>query len=392
MDVLIYKLLPFLAVMVVLVVVHEIGHFATAKAFGVKVLEFGLGYPPRLWGRRIGETEYTVNLLPLGGFVRLLGEEDPSDPRSLAARPAWQRIIVLSSGALMNVLLPVALFTLVYVIPQDVPVGRAVVVDVRPGSPAAEAGVRPGDLILAINGREVENTGDVSYLVHLYQGKTMTWTLRRSIASPTGRSAGSEIVTVRVYARWAAPPGQGPTGITLAPLVGNVPVRPQDPDESDEQYRERVLRAQRAQPVERRSYPIWEAVPKGVRSTAETLVLARNQIISWIAQRTAPQVAGPIGIAQVTGEVVKQAGWVALLQLAALLSINLAVLNLLPLPMLDGGRIMFVAVEILRGGKRVPPEKEALVHLAGFVVLLCLVVVISYWDILRIINGEGATR
>jgi regulator of sigma E protease len=384
--------LPFLAVMVVLVVVHEIGHFATAKAFGVKVLEFGLGYPPRLWGRRIGETEYTVNLLPLGGFVRLLGEEDPSDPRSLAARPAWQRIIVLSSGALMNVLLPVALFTLVYVIPQDVPVGRAVVVDVKPGSPAAEAGVRPGDLILAINGREVENTGDVSYLVHLYQGKTMTWTLRRSIASPTGRSAGSEIVTVRVYARWAAPPGQGPTGITLAPLVGNVPVRPQDPDESDEQYRERVLRAQRAQPVERRSYPIWEAVPKGVRSTAETLVLARNQIISWIAQRTAPQVAGPIGIAQVTGEVVKQAGWVALLQLAALLSINLAVLNLLPLPMLDGGRIMFVAVEILRGGKRVPPEKEALVHLAGFVVLLCLVVVISYWDILRIINGEGATR
>lgn len=392
MDVLIYKLLPFLAVMVVLVVVHEIGHFATAKAFGVKVLEFGLGYPPRLWGRRIGETEYTVNLLPLGGFVRLLGEEDPSDPRSLAARPAWQRIIVLSSGALMNVLLPVALFTLVYVIPQDVPVGRAVVVDVKPGSPAAEAGVQPGDLILAINGREVENTGDVSYLVHLYQGKTMTWTLRRSIASPTGRSAGSEIVTVRVYARWAAPPGQGPTGIALAPLVGNVPVRPQDPDETDEQYRERVLRAQRAQPVERRSYPVWEAVPKGVRSTAETLVLARNQIISWIAQRTAPQVAGPIGIAQVTGEVVKQAGWVALLQLAALLSINLAVLNLLPLPMLDGGRIMFVVVEILRGGKRVPPEKEALVHLAGFVVLLCLVVVISYWDILRIINGEGATR
>lgn len=392
MDVLIYKLLPFLAVMVVLVVVHEIGHFATAKAFGVKVLEFGLGYPPRLWGRRIGETEYTVNLLPLGGFVRLLGEEDPSDPRSLAARPAWQRIIVLSSGALMNVLLPVALFTLVYVIPQDVPVGRAVVVDVKPGSPAAEAGVQPGDLILAINGREVENTGDVSYLVHLYQGKTMTWTLRRSIASPTGRSAGSEIVTVRVYARWAAPPGQGPTGIALAPLVGNVPVRPQDPDETDEQYRERVLRAQRAQPVERRSYPVWEAVPKGVRSTAETLVLARNQIISWIAQRTAPQVAGPIGIAQVTGEVVKQAGWVALLQLAALLSINLAVLNLLPLPMLDGGRIMFVVVELLRGGKRVPPEKEALVHLAGFVVLLCLVVVISYWDILRIINGEGATR
>ena len=141
-----------------------------------------------------------------------------------------------------------------------------------------------------------------------------------------------------------------------------------------------------------RQAEVGEAFPKGIQSTAETLVLARNQIISWVAARSAPQVSGPIGIAKVTGDVVQEAGWVSLLQLAALLSINLAVLNLLPLPMLDGGRIFFVLIEILRGGKRVPPEKEALVHLAGFVVLISLVVVISYVDILRIVNGEGSFR
>jgi regulator of sigma E protease len=192
----------------------------------------------------------------------------------------------------------------------------------------------------------------------------MTWTVRRPIfggtTGPLG--AGSETLELDVYARWVPPAGQGPTGITLAPRSGQ---------------------------IEARSYPIWEAVPRGVRATAESLVLARNQVISWWKARTAPEVSGPVGIAQATGEVVEQAGWLKLIEFAALLSINLAIINVLPLPMLDGGRVLFILVELLRGGKRVPPEKEALVHLAGFVVLLSLVVVISYFDILRIVNGES---
>src|SRR3990172_8860364 len=154
MDVVLRNILPFLAMLVVLIVVHELGHFVTAKLAGVKVLEFGLGYPPRLWGIKRGDTEYTVNALPLGGFVRLLGEEDPGDPRSLAAKPRWIRLVVLGSGSVMNVALAVFLFSLALTIPREVDISRARIAEVVPGSPAAEAGLKPGDTIFAINGRE----------------------------------------------------------------------------------------------------------------------------------------------------------------------------------------------------------------------------------------------
>ncbi len=107
MDVIFKSLLPFLGIIITLIVIHELGHFVTAKMAGVKVLEFGLGYPPRIWGVKRGETEYTVNAVPLGGFVRMLGEEDPTDPRSLAVKPRWVRLVVLSSGAFMNIVLAI---------------------------------------------------------------------------------------------------------------------------------------------------------------------------------------------------------------------------------------------------------------------------------------------
>jgi regulator of sigma E protease len=361
------SIIPFFVILVILVVVHELGHFFTAKWFGVKVLEFGIGYPPRIWGKKIGETEYTLNVLPLGGFVRLLGEEDPSDPRSLAAQVWWKRIIVMAAGSAMNVLLPILLFAITFMIPQEVPAGQAQITFVAPDSPAAKAGVKEGDIILAVNGRTVQNVADASYLIRLNQGETMTWTIRRQLdPGARGVAGGGEIDQVRVYARWAPPKGQGPTGISLG---------------------------QRGGFTETRSYPIWEAIPKGAQATMESLVLARNQVFSWIAARTRPEgLAGPVGIAQATGEVVEQAGWVALFQFAALLSINLAILNILPLPMLDGGRIFFVIVEMLRGGKRIAPEKEALVHFIGFVVLICFVIIISVFDVMRIFRGEGLLR
>ena len=359
--------LLFMTILIALVLAHEAGHFVTAKLFGIRVHEFGVGFPPRAWGKRFGETEYTVNWLPLGGFVRLEGEENPDSPRSLAARPAWQRLIVLGSGAVINLILPVFLFAAALMVPHQETEGRAVISEVISDTPAAEAGLLAGDVILAIEGRDAANLVEASRYVRLYQGKTIDILVRRS---------GEEVV-VPVYARWVYPEGQGPTGITIAPAV----VNPAD----GRPFTVTV------------SEPPWEAIPHGARLTMDTMILARNQIVSWVRGTSAPEFQGPVGIAQATGEVAVAAGSAQgavspLLELAALLSINLGVLNLLPLPMLDGGRMFFVFVEVLRRGKRINPEREALVHLIGFVAFVALALVVTFYDISRIAAGDSILR
>lgn len=389
------SILPFAAILIALVVAHEFGHFVTAKLAGVKVLEFGIGYPPRIWGKKFGETEYTINALPLGGFVRMLGETDAEevdtsaegqrtgamntmaqrrsgeiDPRALAAKPAGTRIIVLLAGVIINALLPVILFTISYMVPQTVAVGGTQVTRVSPNTPAAEAGLKPGDIILKINGRKVRNIDDLHNDILLYQGTTMDWQIERQ-TKVGNQLLSDQVLTVHPYARWQVPTEvepdgtrvkQGPTGIEIA---------------------------QRSSATTVQSYSLWKAIPLGFSETYDTFVLFKNQVISWVASRTAPQVAGPVGIAQATGQVVKQAGWTALIQLAAILSINLAIVNVLPLPMLDGGRVLFVLIELARRGKRIAPEKEAFVHLVGFALVISFVVVISYFDIARIVHGQS---
>ena len=355
------SILPFLAILIVLIVAHELGHYFTAKLFGVKVLEAGIGYPPRIWGFTWRGTIYSINWIPLGGFVRLLGEEDPGDPQSLATQPRWKRLVVLASGSGMNFVLPILLFAIAFMIPREVAVGPAFIDKVEPGSPAAEAGLQPGDAILKLNDEKVKNVQDVGRVIRLNLGETITFTVERDVFG-----GGSEILTFPVHARWAPPSGQGPTGIR----VGNL-------------Y---------PQFTETESFPPWKAIPKGWTATLDSLILARNQVISMFKGGSAPDVAGPVGIAQATGEVVEEAGWQVLLDFAALLSINLAIINILPLPMLDGGRIAFVLLEILRGGKRVAPEKEALVHFIGLALIITLAVVITYLDVLRIIRGESLFR
>lgn len=359
--------LLFLFILIALVLAHEAGHFLTAKAFGIRVHEFGVGFPPKIAGKRIGETEYTVNWLPIGGFVRLEGEENPTGPRSLAARPAWQRLIVLGSGAWINLALPIVLFAAALSIPHQEAEGRAVITEVIPDTPAAEAGLLAGDVILAIEGRETKNLTEASRYVRIYQGQTIDITVRRE----------GEPVVVPVYARWAFPSDQGPTGITIAPEAVN--------------------------PIDGQPFtvtvamPPWESIPEGMRLTWDTLILARNQIVSWFKGASGPEFQGPVGIAQTTGEVATSAGTPGgavspLLELAALLSINLGVLNLLPLPMLDGGRMFFVVVEIVRGGKRIAPEREAMVHLIGFVAFLALALFVTFADISRIMSGDSILR
>lgn len=356
MDLISHTILPFFGILVVLIVIHELGHYVTAKLTGVKVLEAGIGYPPRIWGFTWRDTIYSINWLPLGGFVRLLGEEDPSDPNSLAAKPRWVRLLVLFSGSGMNFILPVFLFAIVFMIPRDVSVGLTQISNVVPGGPAEEAGLQTGDLIFEINGDEVRNVGEVSREIRLNLGETIDFTVKHS---------DGVIETIPVQSRWTPPKGQGPTGIQIASLYAF---------------------------TEKESFPVWEAVPKGASEYRDTLILFRNEVVSWFKGGSSPEFAGPVGIAQATGEVVEESGWEALLELAALLSFNLGVVNVLPLPMLDGGRIAFVLLEIVRGGRRIAPEKEAIVHLIGLALIITFAVVITIVDVNRIIGGESLLR
>jgi regulator of sigma E protease len=380
-DFVVSYLLPFFGMLVGLVVIHELGHYVTAKIFGIKVLEAGIGYPPRIWGFNWRGTLYSINWLPLGGFVRLLGEEDPTDPQSLAAQAAWKRIIVLASGSSMNFVLPVILFALVFMLPREVSRGPAVIDLVEENSPAEQAivrtvpsgeeiqtpGLQPGDRIIEINGERIKNTTEAGRIIRLNMGRTLTFLV--------GRDSFGDVQTLeaRVKARWAPPGGQGPTGIGIHNQIGGSAVCQGDskPDQC----------------TETEQYSVFEAIPKGWRSTWESLVLARNQVITMVKGGQGPEVAGPVGIAQATGEVVQESGWEPLLEFAALLSINLAIINILPLPMLDGGRIAFVLLEIGRGGKRVAPEKEAIVHLIGLALIITMAVVVTYFDVARLIAG-----
>jgi len=348
-------IIVFLLVLGVLIFVHELGHYITARMAGVKVEEFGLGYPPRIFGVQRGETVYSVNAIPLGGFCRLLGEEDPSAPRSLASKSALTRIVVLGSGSFMNALLPIVLLTIAFMVPRVVAVGDVVVEGVASASPAAEAGIQPGDVIIGVNGNAVQNIGDVVYDSHLSLGKSTTLELR----DPEGDTR-----SVTLVPRLNYPEGEGPMGASL--VMENV----QEVSESD---------------------PFWEAVPKSFSTLGETFVLLRNEVRSWFAKGTVPEVGGPVAIFQLTGEA-NQAGPSYLLQFAAFLSLNLAIVNLFPLPALDGGRIVFVLIEVARRGKRVSPRTEGIVHLVGFALLITAMIVITYVDILRAIRGESLVQ
>jgi len=350
MDVFI-TLIAFLGILALLILVHEVGHFIAARLSKVKVDELGLGFPPRLLSFKRGETIYSLNLIPLGGFCKMAGEEDPNVPGSLAAKSVKARLFVLGAGPIMNAVLPLLLFSIAFMIPTHVDVGDVTVTEVAPGSPAESAGIMPGDVILELDGHEVENISDYSYYSHLNLGAETTLLIDRG---------GTEITT-SLEPRWDPPEGQGATGATLE-MVNITTVS--------------------------QSSPFWRAIPKAAIQGWETMVLFKNEVERLIITKETPEVAGPVGIAQLTGEVA-EGGVGLLLQFAAFLSINLAIVNLLPIPALDGGRIVFVALEGIRRGKKIPPKREALVHLIGFVIIISIMVAVAFNDIVRIIRGES---
>jgi len=341
-----------LGVLIVLVLVHECGHYFSARAFGVKIEEFGLFFPPRLWSFTRKGTRYSINAIPIGGFVKLAGEEDPDVPGSLASKKPWVRIIVLAAGSIMNAILPIILFSLAFMIPHNVVKGEVVVQEVAANSPAEEMGIQVGDTILVVNGKTVEGLADVSTQINLKLGQELEIVVEHTDATRE---------TIMVVPRWQPPEDEGAIGILSAV-----------PDAT----------------TVSESFPFWEAIPKGFTECIDTYVLYKNGIISLIIGASPATVAGPVGIAELTGEAAR-AGFSYLLQFAAFFSINLAIINIFPLPALDGGRIVFVVLEWIRGGKRISARVEGLIHTAGFFLLIAAMLAITYQDIARIIAGES---
>ncbi|MFC1965386.1 RIP metalloprotease [Chloroflexota bacterium] len=346
------SIISFLVIIMVLILAHELGHFITAKASGVKVEEFGLGFPPRLLSLKRGETLYSLNAIPLGGFVKMAGEEDPDVPGSLASKSIGTRLLVLSAGSLMNFLLPLLLFSIAFIIPYNVIAGQVTVEEVMPDSPAARAGIRPGDTIISVNDKPVNNNGDLYRYIRLNLGNEINMLVQH-------RDATKE--SIHVVPRWRSPEDQGATGIAITTSGATIITQ---------------------------RYPFWKAIPLGVVACIETFILFKNEIITMIIGSAPVVLAGPVGIAQITAEVAK-AGISPLLEFAAFLSINLALINIFPLPALDGGRIVFVLLEGVRRGKRIAPKTEGLVHLIGFAMIMAFVAAVTYQDIMRIISGDS---
>ena len=420
--------------LLILVVVHEFGHYITARMFGVKVLEFGVSFPPRLFAIYTGKTKvilhektnfigvddwsslkpgqivevgsiydaewdglvafeirypkktknedhprhynrdvdhvlwhqgkiksidentlviadmaYSVNLIPLGGFVKLSGESNHTVPYSLGAIDPWKRIVVMASGAFMNAILPIVILTIIFMIPKEVQVGTVVINSVGIDTPAEKAGLQPGMRIIEINNEKIETPAQITKEINLKGKSNIDVIVEQNGATQTLQVAPKYNSD---YDRWMVG-----IGIDL------IDTR-----------------------TESRSDPIWDAVPNSFDGMWKTAVLFKNAVDGMIEENSLPEVAGPIGIAQITGEVSRAGGFVAWLSIGVLISINLAIINILPFPMLDGGRIVFVVLEWVRGGKRISHEKENMVHLLGLVILVVLIVVVSANDITKILS------
>ncbi len=347
----------FIIVLGVLVFVHEFGHFIFAKRAGMKVEEFGLGFPPRLWGKKKGETMYSINLIPFGGFVKILGEEGEQrdNPRSFSSKPVGPRLLVIVAGVTMNFFLAVALLMVTnffglrigLVDDKTASIARnkqVQIIEVAKDSPADKAGMMLLDQVVGfkLNGsfKAVANTEDVQTFVHENVGKTLTVVIQRN----------KQTLDKEIVPRINPPAGQGALGVSLA-LTGVV------------------------------SYPWYEAVWRGVY---DAVVLTMNTIMGYyllFKGKLIADVSGPIGIATLTGQAARM-GINYLMQFTAMISINLAVLNIIPFPALDGGRALLIIIEKLKGSP-LNKKVEQAVNTAGFALLIALMVYVTAKDILR---------
>lgn len=582
---LLFGILTFVLVLGPLIILHELGHFFTAKLTRTKVVEFGFGFPPRATGLWTGRTEvsvteetifegfeehdavvipaltdeaggqgsdlrdhqltvsdprlaalktgqqieatvekradgslhallvrpknrrnalasdagdavvgdvtngklrevgphsitisemvWSINWLPLGGFVKMVGEEDPEAEDSLASKPKWQRAIVLGSGAVVNAIIPIILFTAVLMLPQTRLAGDVTITAVYPDSPADLGGLRVGDRILEVDGREINDLTGLQQAITLKLGGTSNWLVRPGVPdpSPMPGATGFQYIEgrdreVSLSPRYKVPERDVVFEVTdpdnqlllaearlLDITVGvndrlrvvqtavdtGEEISLSDARELDPRIQlgdELEVVAVVTEPTEqialtdarRHDFSLgldtsitdgsvgiqirtenshdqtfsenpWDAFTGSFREIRDLIILTKNSVTGIAQSSNNPQLSGPatvgpIGIGQLTGEIATADAAVStkfrtFAVLAATISLSLAVINILPLPGLDGGRLLFVIIEAVRRGKRISPEREAIVHLAGILVLLGLMALISVQDVMRIFRGES---
>lgn len=357
-------ILTFILILGLLVFVHELGHFIMAKRAGMKVEEFGFGFPPRMFGVKRGETTYSINWIPLGGFVKILGENgDSTDPGSFASKPFWPRFAVLIAGVTMNAILAwvlisigmmIGLPTVIYEdeqLPQSAKIKdvRVGILEVAPESPAAAAGIKLGDMIVRIANEPIDSVEEAQALTKAAAGQPTVYEISR----------GAEHMEKVITPRANPPEGQGALGVALG-SIGRV------------------------------AYPFYEAIPRGFVATFNLIVLTLTAFWGLISglfqgQPMSADLAGPVGIAVLTRDVT-QLGFIYLLQFTAVLSVNLAIINAVPFPALDGGRILFLIVEKIRG-RKLNATAEQVANSIGFGLLLLLMVFVTVKDVSKYSEG-----
>ncbi|OGM29964.1 hypothetical protein A2801_00395 [Candidatus Woesebacteria bacterium RIFCSPHIGHO2_01_FULL_41_10] len=341
-----------IAVLSLLILVHELGHFVAARLIGVWVEEFGIGLPPRAIGKKIGKTIYSINWLPFGGFVRMHGEEPDKKPKypelAFIYKPKMARIFVAVAGVFMNFALAIVVYaTIMYMLGAGQGI---VVVKVAPESPAAVSQIQSGDQILSIAGKKVYESYTFPETIAINAGKDVSVGILRE----------GQTFTVPVFIREDAPEGQGLLGVTF-----------------DNAY----------MPIGLEKIALsWRY---GVTRTIQVSGMMIDGIASMFGQighgKVPAGVAGPAGVTAIFAFFAKR-GLIPLMDFAALVSVNLALINLIPFPPLDGSRVMFVLIEAIVGKKRLP-KYEMLAYNVGMAVILGLVILLTVFEIPKIISA-----
>ncbi len=351
-------IITFIVVLGVLIFVHEFGHFLFAKLFRVRVLKFSLGFGPKVFGKKIGETEYLVSAFPLGGYVKMLGEtpdEQELDPElekcSFANKPVFQRFCIVLAGPVFNLLFSIVLFFAVYsVIGLPTAVDNTKVGKVSEKSPAMTAGIRPGDMIVQINGQPTKVWADVLKGVKKSDGKPLTILLQR---------------------------GDKQVGLTVTPAINSA--KNIFGEVVEKRY---MIGIMKADDITYTRTNLFRAFKEACLQTWMFIYLTVLGFVK-IIQRHIPasELGGPILIAQLAGQQMK-AGWTNIISFTALISVNLGILNLLPIPVLDGGHLVFLSFEAIRR-KPLNERVQVIAQQIGIAFLGTLMVFVFYNDILR---------